>query len=150
MKPYSKLKANGELRFSTKPAKPVARSRATNNVLSLRGVNGHSAKARRFRDLIRAHLDGLADPDQGAISLARNAALASIRIESLQARIIANEDIDDAKFVRLTLGLGRALRQLNALKQQQQARAQPPAGSAPGSALNRLLAEMTEPGAHES
>ena len=113
VKPFSKLKANGELRIrSRRPGgeKAIApkkgRAHATNTIFSLRGVDGHSSTARRFRDLLRDALAGIDDPDQGAIALARAAALASLRIERLQSRIIGDEDIDDLRFAKLTAALG--------------------------------------------
>jgi hypothetical protein len=154
MRPFSKFKASGELRIrSRRPGGEAAikpksgRAHATNSIFSLRGVDGHSSTARRFRDLIRDALAGLADPDQAAISLARSAALVSIRIESLQSKIITDEEVDDIKFVRLTDGLGRALRKLDALKQQQaqaQAQAQARPSGVPGSGLAAFLAQVTE------
>jgi hypothetical protein len=103
-------------------------------MLSLRGVASRSSKARRFRDLVRAHLDGLDDPDQGTIATARAAALTTLRIEALQATIINGEDIDDGMFSGLTEALGRSLRALSALKekaQAKQAKAKPAAPPGP-------------------
>jgi hypothetical protein len=152
MRPFSACKANGELRIrSRRPGgeKAVApkkgRSRSTNSIFSLPGVDGHSARARRFRDLIRDALAGIEAPDQGVISLARSVALASLRIEALQARIVSDEGVDDnadMRFVRLTLALGRVLRQLAALKPKK-AQPQPPVEERPGEALGKYLAEIS-------
>jgi hypothetical protein len=114
-------------------------------------MNWRSARARRFRDLVRAHLDGIDDPDAGAIALARSAALASLKVESLQARILSDEDVDDAMFARLCDSHGRALRRLAMLKataQAKQAKAQPPAQGA-SSAASTLAAYLTAMKARE-
>jgi hypothetical protein len=126
--------ATGELRRTRSAAtkKKHGRAKATNKVLFLRGIAPGSSKARRFRDLVRAHLDGIEAPDAGAIATARAAALTTLRIEALQATIINGEDIDDARFSSLTEALGRSLRALSALKEKAQAKqAKAQATSAP-------------------
>jgi hypothetical protein len=115
MEPFSPRRANGELRHRPKAVAPKkGRSRVTNNALFLPGAD--RAKARRFRDLIRAYTAGIETLDQPVLMLAKSAALASLRIERLQAQVVGDQDVDDGKLVRLTGVLGRTLSALRAMK----------------------------------
>jgi hypothetical protein len=138
VKPFSKTKANGQPRFSARPAKPVARSRISNNGLFLRGVNPRSSTARRFRDLARAYIADIENVTEPVLALARSAALAAMRLEKMQTQVISDEDVDDLKFVRLSGALSRSLQALNALKPK------PPAGEHRPSGLQRHLEMMAE------
>jgi hypothetical protein len=113
-------KANGEPRYMRHPSiKRSGRAQATNRILVLpRGVEARSSQARRFRDLVRAALAGIENPDQAAINIARSIALASVRLDAIQARTFTDGDVDDLRLVRLAGIVSRGQAKLAVMKAQ--------------------------------
>ena len=73
-------------------------------------VDGRSASARRFRDLMRGFLRDLGDePDEADKALARQAAALTLQAEALQAKVAAGADVDPDALVRVTNALARAV-----------------------------------------
>jgi hypothetical protein len=97
----------------------TVRSAATNDPLFLRGVDGRSVVARRYRDVAIALADdlggqdGLAEPSK---ILVRQAAAITVQVESLQSKIVAGEDVDLEQLTRLSNVLGRTLQRLGLRK----------------------------------
>src|SRR5260370_34724682 len=118
------------------PRKPTARSAITNGSTLLDGIDGRSAQARRFRDVLSEIVSDLGGGDhlsEGQRQLARRCALISVECERLEGRAIAEQSIDLDLYGTLTDRLGRAFQRLS-LKRQ-------PPGISPRSLRDRLLAE---------
>jgi hypothetical protein len=97
-------------------------------------MDPRGAEARRFRDIVRASLDGIAELDHAAVSLARASALATLRLD--------NGDVDDFNLVRLAGVIARSQQALAAMKAKQAE----PAGSSSITDLKRHLAELAKQG----
>jgi hypothetical protein len=81
----------------------------------LRGINGNSVLARRFREIATMIADDLGGPDklsEPTKILVRQAATLTLRIEAQQSRVVGGEDVDDEELVRLSNVLGRTLQRL--------------------------------------
>ena len=115
---------------------PTTRAKVTNGTRLLAGVDGRSATARRFRDLI-AELtpggggEGLAAAERSAI---RQAAAMMLRAEQLQAEIVRGEAVDADTLIRLSSEARRILATVRK-------RARPPATPTPTEYLTRRAAE---------
>lgn len=101
----------------TRPTK--VRSAVTNDPLFLRGVDGRSLIARRYRDVCIALADDLGG--QGKLSepvriLIRQAAALTVQVEGLQSKIVAGEDVDIEQLTRLSNSLSRMLHRLGLKK----------------------------------
>lgn len=96
--------------------KPEARTRVTNGrQLFMEHVDGRSAEARRFRDVlaqIASDLGGIDRLSEGQRQLARRCALISIECEKMERSAVAGEAIDLEAFGQLTDRLGRAFGRL--------------------------------------
>ena len=95
------------------------RSAVTNDPLFLRGVDGRSVAARRYRDLAISLADDCGGADkisEPTKILIRQAASLTVQCEQLQSKIVAGEDIDLAQLVRLSNVLGRTLQRLGLKK----------------------------------
>ncbi len=91
---------------------PVARSRVTNDSALLAGVDGRSAIARRFRDLVDAIISDMGGDDaisEGQRQLARRAAALSVQCEQIEAVMANGGPIDANDYVRLVNALNRVL-----------------------------------------
>jgi len=91
------------------------RSAVTNDPLFLRGVDGRSMVARRYRDVAIALADDLGGQDKLSESskiLVRQAAALTVQVEGLQSKIVAGEDVNHEQLVRLSNVLGRILHRL--------------------------------------
>jgi hypothetical protein len=143
MRPFSEFKATGERRHRAKAVQPKkGRARSTNRILVLpRGVEARSSQARRFRDIVRAALDGV-EPTQAAVALARSCALASLRLDAIQAQIFGDGDVDDLKLVRLAGVVARSQAALAAMKGKA-------ATHGPTETLAQHLAELARRGAEK-
>ena len=98
---------------------PFVRSATTNDLLALRGVDGRSVIARRYRDVAIALADDLGGQEklgEPTKILVRQAAALAVQVESLQAKIVAGEDIDLEQLTRLSNVLGRTLQRLGLKK----------------------------------
>jgi hypothetical protein len=101
------------------PRSPTVRSAQTNDPLSVRGVDGSSVVARRYRDVAISLADDCGGADKLSEStkiMIRHAAGLAVAVEQLQARIVAGDDVDIAQLVRLSNVLGRTLQRLGLKK----------------------------------
>lgn len=100
-------------RFAGPPA--TARAAVSNGTRILNGVDGRSAIARRYRDLVAALADelggeaGLNEPQR---IMVRQAAGLAVQAETLQATIVNGEGVDLEELVRVGNVLTRALKML--------------------------------------
>jgi hypothetical protein len=79
------------------PRAPELRSRITNHRDLLPGVNGRSAAARRFRDLVSCYIADLGGLDRCSeikLGLLRRLAAATVQAELLEARMVNGEKVD--------------------------------------------------------
>src|SRR6476646_5964237 len=122
-----------------------ARSAVTNHKDMLPGLDGRSAMARRFRDLVNAFvadMGGLDRCSEVRLGLVRRLAATTVQAEMLEARMVNGEAIDIATLctlasttVRLSqrLGLERRTRNVTpSVGQYLAARTAPATGDAPG------------------
>jgi hypothetical protein len=97
-------------------ARPLTvRSATTNDPLLLRGVDGRSMVARRYRDVAIALADDLGGQDklsEPSKILVRQAAAMTVQVESLQSKIVSGEDVNLEQLTRLSNVLGRTLQRL--------------------------------------
>jgi hypothetical protein len=83
--------------------------------LLLRGIDGRSMVARRYRDVAIALADDLGGQDklsESAKILVRQAAAMTVQVESLQSKIVAGDEVDLEQLTRLSNVLGRTLQRL--------------------------------------
>jgi hypothetical protein len=81
----------------------------------LRGVNGNSRMARRFREIVGALADDCGGPDKVSETtriVIKQAATLALRIEALQTQVLTGEAVDDEELVRLSNVLARLLHRL--------------------------------------
>ena len=124
------------------PRKVQARSRITNGRELLPGVDGRSAAARRFYDLVASltsDAGGDAAMSETRRQLVRRFAALAVLAETMESRLTVGETIDLAEYcttsstlVRLAsrLGLGRAQKLVPQLRDYLEAKAKPPASPA--------------------
>lgn len=101
------------------------RSAVTNDPLLLRGVDGRSMVARRYRDVAIALADDLGGQDklsEPSKILVRQAAALTVQVEGLQSKIVSGEDVDLEQLTRLSNVLGRTLQRLGVRKPVQKRR----------------------------
>lgn len=103
------------LRKHLAPGSATNRSAVTNGSRLLDGIDGRSAAARRFRDLVQAFETeiGGEQPSELERGLIRQAAALALRAEQLQAAIVRGEAVDDDHLIRLS---GEARRLVDVLK----------------------------------
>ena len=97
----------------------TVRSAVTNDPLLLRGVDGRSMIARRYRDVAIALADDLGGQDrlsEPSKILVRQAAAMTVQVESLQSKIVSGDDVDIEQLTRLSNVLGRTLQRLGIRK----------------------------------
>jgi hypothetical protein len=101
-------------------ARPLTvRSAVTNDPLLLRGVDGRSMVARRYRDLAIALADDLGGQDklsEPSKILVRQAAALTVQVEGLQSKIVSGVEVDLEQLTRLSNVLGRTLQRLGLKK----------------------------------
>lgn len=93
----------------------TARSRVSNGSRILEGIDGRSAQARRFRDVLAEIVSDLGGPDllsEGQRQLARRCAMLAVECEKLEALGVAGKAIDLEKYGQLTDRIGRAFQRL--------------------------------------
>jgi len=76
------------------PSLKVIRSAISNGSKLLVGADHRTARMRRLRDLIAAHVSDLGGPDacsQAELSIARRAALLTLELEVLESKFEAND-----------------------------------------------------------
>lgn len=79
------------------PKKPVARSRVTNGADVLAGIDGRSAVARRYRDILAALVadqGGFEGMSEARAQLSRRFAALAVQAEQAEARLARGETID--------------------------------------------------------
>lgn len=104
-------------RPSPAPAKSALRSRVTNRSAVLTGVDGRSAMARRYRDLVDALADQMGgDPGEVEMLQIRAAATLHLHVEELTARIARGEAVSSEELTRAANGAMRATTALTALR----------------------------------
>ena len=116
---------------------PRIRSAVSNGTRLLVGVDGRSALARRFRDLIAeltAEAGGREGLSAAECSAIRQAAAMMLRAEQVQAAIVKGEFVDNDELIRLS---GEARRVLAALRKRADAKPHIPL-------RDRLAAEASE------
>jgi hypothetical protein len=95
---------------------PTTRSKITNGSRLLRGIDGRSADARRYRDLIielvREH-GGDGALSTSGLAMVRQAASLMLRCEQEQARVVRGEPVNEDALIRLS---SEARRILSALR----------------------------------
>jgi hypothetical protein len=100
-------------RTATAAKPPTARSALTNNPRTFGGLNGNTAQARRFRDLLEALLQQLGNPtDPIRQAEAVAAASAMVIAEDARAKALRGEPVDLDALVRLENTASRAFRKL--------------------------------------
>ena len=98
----------------------VARSRVTNDSALLAGVDGRSAIARRFRDLVDAIISDMGGEEvisEGQRQLARRAAALSVQCEQIEANMATGGAVDANDYVRLVNALNRILKTIGLKRQ---------------------------------
>jgi hypothetical protein len=128
---------------ATTPRKPTARSRVTNGHCLLPGIDGRSATARRYHDIIAAlcsDAGGDSEISEARRQLIRRFSALSVLAENLEAQMAMGEPIDLAEhsllsstLVRIAnrIGLSRHARTVPTLRDYLEARAASPAEAAP-------------------
>jgi hypothetical protein len=110
------LTSNGSEGSSAIASRPLTvRSALTNDPLALRGVDGRSTVARRYRDVAIALADDLGGQDklsEPSKILIKQAAAMTVQVEGLQSKIVSGEDVDIEQLTRLSNVLGRTLQRL--------------------------------------
>ncbi len=93
------------------------RSAASNGTTILQGVDGRSAEARRFRDLVMAFAADLGadvtELSEADAALCRHAASATMQSESLSRAVVNGEAVDTEQAVRVGNLLTRAMAALH-------------------------------------
>ncbi len=128
------------------PSSPTTRSALTNRTRLHDGVDGRSALARRFRDLVASFAEELGGASLSAsdMAIARQAAACAMQAEALQANLARGEAVDGDTLVRVTNALARAIAALRGRKPQK------PTGSALAQYLAALPAEPADEPADEA
>ena len=81
------------------------RSAVTNDPLMLRGVDGRTVVARRYRDVAIALADdlgGQSELGEPTKILIRQAAALTVQVETLQSKIVAGKDVNLEQLTRLS------------------------------------------------
>ena len=93
----------------------TARSAVSNGSRLLCGVDGRSAPARRYRDLVKAFTAELGGEDiltEPLRAMVRQAAAVTVESENLQSAIVRGENVDTEQLVRLSNVLSRLMNSL--------------------------------------
>ena len=100
--------------------KPEARSKISNGSALLDGIDGRSARARRFRDVLGEIVSDLGGPDrlsEGQRQLARRGAMLAVECERLESLGVAGEPFNLEVYGQLTDRLGRVFMRLGLRRQ---------------------------------
>jgi len=100
---------------------PASRSRIANRSALLPNVDGRTATARRFRDLVLDFTDDLggdAALSHADRALVKLAASITVKAEALSAAIVRGEAVREAEVVRLANSAARILKELGSAKRQ--------------------------------
>ena len=91
------------------------RSKVTNGSKMVLGLDGRSAEARRFRDLVISYADDLGGPDritQAQRTLITQAATLTVQAERIQASVLKGENVNTNQLTRLSNSVVRILSRL--------------------------------------
>jgi hypothetical protein len=97
---------------SIAPTSPTGRAAVSNGSRLLPGVDGRSASARRYRDLLKeftAELGGEGIMTEPMRALVRQAAAVTVEAEKMQAAIVRGDAVDTEQLVRVTNTLARLM-----------------------------------------
>ena len=97
------------------PGSKKNRSRITNGTAILEGIDGRSAPARRFRDVLSAIVSDLGGVDrlsEGQRQIARRCAMLAVQCEAIEAQGVQGNAIDLDAYGALTDRIGRAFMRL--------------------------------------
>lgn len=111
------------LRKSVTGISTTNRSRVTNGTRLLMGVDGRSATARRFRDLVRSYESEFESTSEADRNLIRQAALLALKSEQLQAAVVRGEPVDADTLTKLA---GQSRRVVGDLRRKAEASAPAP------------------------
>lgn len=102
-----------------KSAKPslTNRSRVSNGKTMHSGVDGRSADARRFRDLVIALSEDISNPDEFARSLVRRTAGLIVEAERIEGLMVSGQDFPRDTYVTMCGLINRCHDRLTELKQ---------------------------------
>lgn len=134
-------------RPATAAASPSQRSRVTNGSGLLPGIDGRSALARRYRDLVAGITADLgSDASEALLLQVRNAASLQLHAEELTARTVRGERVDPEAITRAN---GAASRALSAIRKSiaPKSRRTRPTGTAGSAGLDAYLSGRSDPGA---
>lgn len=110
-------------RSATAARPPTSRSAVTNGSRMLVGVNGGSALARRYRDLVEGLTAEVgADLGEADRLTIRNAASLQLHVEDLTSRMARGEAVDAEAFTRAANAASRAIAALRKRKPARRAR----------------------------
>src|SRR5664279_4415761 len=105
-------KSNGTRSSIEKPS-PRTRSRVSNGSAVLEGVDGRSAVARRYRDVLNELISDLGgDPSGAQSAIARRASALCVVCEQAEAEMVAGGILDLAEFTTAANSLRRLLSDL--------------------------------------
>jgi hypothetical protein len=106
-----------------RPSKPLAsrksmgRSAVTNGKVlhsNASPIDGRGHNARRFRDLVAAFSEGFGDVTEADKALIKTAATLALKMELLQADLVAGKEVDADQLIRLAGTSKRALAAVSA------------------------------------
>jgi hypothetical protein len=98
------------------PSPPAVRSRVTNHRDLLPGLDGRSASARRYRDLVNSYIADMGGIDQCSdikLGLLRRLAAVTVQSELIEARMINGEAVDVGTLCQLASTSVRLATRLN-------------------------------------
>jgi hypothetical protein len=128
---------------------PRQASRVTTGYsMFVEGGDGRSAWARRWKDLILAHVTDLGGPkglSEAEISLIRRASAMEIELEAMEARKSEGQKIDFGLYSRLTALLCRMLELVGIKRLTPRRSIRKPSLSRPWRAMRASLSTMTTP-----
>ena len=91
------------------------KSKVTNGRKMVAGVDGRSADARRYKDLVRSYADDIGGPaslSEAQKALVSQAAILTLQAERMQGAALRGEIVDIEQQTRLANVLGRSLTKL--------------------------------------
>jgi hypothetical protein len=88
------------------------RSKVTNGSKLVAGVDGRSADARRYKDLVASFSAGLDALNEGQRAIVSQAAALTLQSERMNGAILRGELVDTEQLVRISNVLSRSLAQI--------------------------------------
>jgi hypothetical protein len=109
------LNAAARAAAATTPRAPVARSRVTNGVDILPGIDGRSPTARRYRDIcaqVASDQGGAERMSEARMQLVRRFAGLAVLAENVEANLVNGGSVDVVEYSQLTSTLTRVVQRL--------------------------------------